>query len=61
MEILAEHLVVEAALGQPAVERRLAALEAVKATPERAVWPLPPRPLVLPLPEPMPRPTRLAR
>src|SRR5262245_26236390 len=29
------------------------------ATPERAVWPLPPRPPVLPLPEPMPRPTRV--
>src|SRR4051812_19454614 len=28
-------------------------------TPERAVWPLPPRPPVLPLPEPMPRPTRI--
>src|SRR5262249_46655751 len=28
------------------------------ATPERAVWPLPPRPPVLPMPEPMPRPTR---
>src|SRR5471032_2194417 len=28
-------------------------------TPERAVWPLPPRPAVLPLPEPMPRPTRI--
>ena len=27
-------------------------------TPERAVWPLPPRPPVLPLPEPMPRPMR---
>src|SRR6202171_664158 len=27
--------------------------------PERAVWPLPPRPAVLPLPEPMPRPTRM--
>src|SRR5579871_1662982 len=29
------------------------------ATPLRAVWPLPPRPEVLPLPEPMPRPTRI--
>src|SRR5690349_13850586 len=29
------------------------------ATPVRAVWPLPPRPPVLPLPEPMPRPTRM--
>src|SRR5260370_17794530 len=28
-------------------------------TRERAVWPLPPRPGVLPLPEPMPRPTRM--
>src|SRR5471032_237498 len=28
-------------------------------TPERAVWPLPPRPPVLPLPEPMPRPIRM--
>src|SRR5690242_18781898 len=28
------------------------------ATPDRAVWPLPPRPPVLPTPEPMPRPTR---
>src|SRR5690242_17826379 len=28
------------------------------ATPERAFWPLTPRPAVLPLPEPMPRPTR---
>src|ERR1700694_361669 len=28
-------------------------------TPARAVWPLPPRPAVLPLPEPMPRPTRM--
>src|SRR5262249_44556556 len=28
-------------------------------TPERAVWPLPPRPPVLPLPEPMPRPMRM--
>src|SRR6478735_4572885 len=28
-------------------------------TPDRAVWPLPPRPAVLPLPEPMPRPTRM--
>src|SRR5258708_35303127 len=27
--------------------------------PERAVWPLPPRPAVLPWPEPMPRPTRI--
>src|SRR6185295_15737498 len=27
-------------------------------TPERAVWPLPPRPPVLPTPEPMPRPIR---
>src|SRR5207302_363827 len=27
-------------------------------TPERAVWPLPPRPPVLPVPEPMPRPMR---
>ena len=30
-------------------------------TPLRAVWPLPPRPEVLPLPEPIPRPTRFAR
>src|SRR6202142_738076 len=29
------------------------------ATPERGVWPLPPRPPVLPMPEPMPRPTRM--
>src|SRR6476661_138345 len=29
------------------------------ATPVRAFWPLTPRPAVLPLPEPMPRPTRL--
>src|SRR5919112_6599531 len=29
------------------------------ATPERAVWPLPPRPPVLPLPEPIPRPMRM--
>src|SRR6185437_7177368 len=29
------------------------------ATPVRAVWPLPPRPPVLPTPEPMPRPTRV--
>src|SRR5580765_7543054 len=28
-------------------------------TPVRAVWPLPPRPPVLPLPEPMPRPIRM--
>src|SRR5271166_4612187 len=28
-------------------------------TPERAVWPLPPRPACLPLPDPMPRPTRM--
>src|ERR1700721_3880259 len=28
-------------------------------TPERAVWPLPPRPACLPFPDPMPRPTRL--
>src|SRR5271154_6207259 len=28
-------------------------------TPERAVWPLPPRPACLPLPEPMPRPIRM--
>src|ERR1700739_1726607 len=28
-------------------------------TPERAVWPLPPRPDCLPLPDPMPRPTRV--
>src|SRR5579863_4577619 len=28
-------------------------------TPVRAVWPLPPRPACLPLPEPMPRPTRI--
>src|SRR4030042_822058 len=28
-------------------------------TPERAVWPLPPRPPVLPMPEPMPRPMRM--
>src|ERR1700741_4868124 len=28
-------------------------------TPERAVWPLPPRPDCLPFPEPMPRPTRM--
>src|ERR1700760_1038252 len=28
-------------------------------TPERAGWPLPPRPDCLPLPEPMPRPTRI--
>src|SRR5665213_968134 len=28
-------------------------------TPDRAVWPLPPRPPVLPLPEPMPRPMRM--
>src|SRR5262245_61095456 len=28
-------------------------------TPERAVWPLPPRPPVLPAPEPMPRPMRM--
>src|ERR1700760_2523922 len=28
-------------------------------TPERAVWPLPPRPACLPLPDPMPRPTRI--
>src|SRR5690606_22996538 len=28
------------------------------ATPERAFWPLTPRPPVLPLPEPIPRPTR---
>src|SRR5204863_3463321 len=27
-------------------------------TPERAVWPLPPRPPVLPTPEPIPRPMR---
>src|SRR5919107_2412093 len=29
------------------------------ATPVRAFWPLTPRPPVLPLPEPMPRPTRM--
>src|SRR6476469_662502 len=29
------------------------------ATPARAFWPLTPRPAVLPLPEPMPRPTRI--
>src|SRR6476660_8267556 len=29
------------------------------ATPVRAFWPLTPRPAVLPLPEPMPRPTRM--
>src|SRR6476620_11635175 len=29
------------------------------ATPERDVWPLTPRPPVLPLPEPIPRPTRM--
>src|SRR3954462_5260275 len=28
-------------------------------TPVRAFWPLTPRPAVLPLPEPMPRPTRI--
>src|SRR5690242_6293370 len=28
------------------------------ATPERAVWPLPPRPPVLPTPDPIPRPMR---
>src|SRR3984957_11010380 len=28
-------------------------------TPERAVWPLPPRPACLPWPDPMPRPTRM--
>src|ERR1700761_5802195 len=28
-------------------------------TPERAVWPLPPRPACLPLPDSMPRPTRI--
>src|ERR671917_598258 len=28
-------------------------------TPERLVWPFCPRPAVLPLPEPMPRPTRM--
>src|SRR5579871_3935494 len=28
-------------------------------TPVRAVWPLPPRPACLPLPDPMPRPTRI--
>src|SRR5882672_6725919 len=28
-------------------------------TPVRAVWPLPPRPPVLPFPDPMPRPTRM--
>ncbi len=31
------------------------------ATPERDFWPLTPRPAVLPVPEPMPRPTRLRR
>src|SRR6056297_1999189 len=30
------------------------------ATPERDFWPLMPRPAVLPMPEPGPRPTRLA-
>src|SRR5512145_1785350 len=29
------------------------------ATPRRAFWPLTPRPAVLPLPEPTPRPTRI--
>src|SRR5687768_12869848 len=29
--------------------------------PERAVWPLPPRPLVLPWPPPSPQPTRFFR
>src|SRR5437016_5522972 len=29
--------------------------------PERAVWPLPPRPLVLPWPPPSPQPTRFLR
>src|SRR5436190_13523439 len=29
------------------------------ATPVRAFWPLTPRPAVLPLPEPIPRPTRM--
>src|SRR4029453_5765596 len=29
------------------------------ATPERLFWPFWPRPAVLPLPEPMPRPTRM--
>jgi len=33
----------------------------LSATPVRAVCPLPPRPEVLPLPDPMPRPTRFAR
>ena len=36
--------VVEAALGQAPIERHLAAFEALMAPPERAVWPLPPRP-----------------
>src|SRR5881394_3077128 len=31
------------------------------ATPVRDFWPLTPRPAVLPLPEPMPRPTRMRR
>src|SRR5437764_10484329 len=31
----------------------------LRRTPDRAVWPLPPRPADLPLPEPMPRPTRM--
>ncbi len=30
-------------------------------TPERLFWPFWPRPAVLPLPEPMPRPTRILR
>src|SRR5215210_7986805 len=32
----------------------------LRDTPVRAFWPFTPRPAVLPMPEPMPRPTRLA-
>jgi hypothetical protein len=50
----------EAALGQAAVQRHLAALKAAhQAEAGARPWPLWPRVEVLPMPDPMPRPTRL--
>ncbi len=61
LEILLEHPVVEAALRQPAMQRRLAAFEAVERDAGARGLAFAAAPVVLPLPEPMPRPTRLAR
>ena len=60
VELLGEGMLLKPRLGRRRCSGIWPPSKPLMRTPERAVWPLPPRPPVLPLPEPMPRPTRHA-